>query len=81
MTALIFATDIPMPAGRLPNLARLIPFVVNTTDEALAAAARLFKAGAVVWRIEDSSGGLEESRSIVAACQQRGLLPYAFRYR
>jgi len=75
MTARIFATDVPLPAGRRPDIASLMPLPASSLDDALTKAARLFRAGAVVWRIETESQTFDEPGDIVAACQMRGLLP------
>lgn len=80
MTAKIFATELPLPLGqRRPDLLRLIPMSATTLDDALAKAARLFKGGVVVWRIEEPSLTLDDPEDIVSACQTRGLLPDGFR--
>ena len=75
MTAWIFATDVSLPPGQRPDLAKLMPITAVSLDEALIHAARLLRGG-VVWRIEEPSQIFDKPDSIVVACQTRGLLPY-----
>jgi len=75
MTAQLFATDMPIPAGQPPDVARLLPLAADTLDDAFIQAAKLFRRGATVWRIEHQSQVFDGPDQIVAECQARGLLP------
>jgi hypothetical protein len=67
----LFYTGVSVPSGQMPDLNRLMPMNFNAKDDAIVAACKGIKAGAVVWQISRPHGFVMERNAIECECWAR----------